>query len=71
IVKGVSTGEWRLASEEPMVKTMRMSAIGVPSSAEGYSPGAQILGTFSLLHMGSNPEFAKSLVDAAQVVQKI
>ncbi len=71
IVKGVNTGEWRLSGEEAMVKALRMSAIGTPAAAEGYSPGAQILGTFALLHMGSNPEFAKNLVDAAQVVQKL
>lgn len=71
IVKGVNTGEWKLTGEEPMVKALRMSAIGTPAAAEGYSPGAQSLGTFALLHMGANPEFAKNLVDAAQVVQKI
>lgn len=71
IIKGVNTGEWRLGSEEPMVKALRMSSIGTAAAAEGFSPGAQVLGTFTLLHMGSNPEFAKNLVDAAQVVQKI
>lgn len=71
IVKGVATNEWRMANEEPMVRALRVSVLGNPSTPEGFSPGAQILGTFSFLHFGSNPEIAKNLVDAAQVVQKI
>ncbi len=71
IAKGVSTNEWRIAGEEPMVRALRLSVLGNPSVPEGYSPGAQILATFAFFHFGSNPEIAKNLVDAASVVQKM
>lgn len=71
IAKGIVTNEWRISGEEPLIRTLRLSQIGTPSVPEGYSPGAQALCTFSLFHMGSNPEMAKNLVDAAEVVHKI
>lgn len=68
IIKGVSSGDWRMASEERTVKALRFSGQGSAAQHEGYSPSAQVLSTFAFFHFGSNPEMAKNIVDAAQVV---
>lgn len=71
IVKGINTGEWSLEKDAGIVKTLRISRQSQKVIEEGYSPGAQILATFSLLHLGSNPAVAKNIVDAAEVVKKV
>lgn len=71
IVKGIHTHEWKLSSEERMVRALRFSGTGSSGMHEGYSPEPQVVSTFAFLHFGSNPELAKNLVDAAEVMQKI
>jgi len=73
LLKSVSSGEWRLVNEERMVKTMRLSRSKTDPapSFEGYSPGAQMVCTFSFVHFGSNPAVARNLVEAAQVVESL
>ena len=71
IVKGISTGEWRLQEDDFVVKALRADEPGNTVVKEGFSPGAQILATFSYFHMGSNPDIARHLVEAAEIVQKI
>lgn len=70
IVKGVSNGEWKLSGADSVVKALRVNRGSGAVLHEGYSPGAQILGTFIFQHMGSNPELARNIVDAAEVTQK-
>lgn len=71
IVKGISTGEWRLKSDAQLLKALRISVAGNPAYQEGYSPGAQILSTFMFAHWGSNPIIAKNIVDGAEVVKRL
>jgi cobyrinic acid a,c-diamide synthase len=70
-IKGISTGEWRIPRETRVLSTLRVASKGSRSEPEGWSPGAQILVSFNLLHFGSNPEIAKNLVENAEVVQPI
>jgi len=69
--RGLNTGEWRGTKEDRLVKAFRISRDGKPTFVEGYSPGPQILCTFSFLHFGSNPILAKNLADAAEVVAPV
>lgn len=71
IMKGLSSGEWRLEKEDRVVRILRVSRAGSALYHEGFSPEAQCIGTFMFAHFGSNPEIAKNLVDAAEVVQRI
>lgn len=71
IIKGISTGDWRLQEDDFVMKALRASEPGNNVIKEGFSPGAQILATFSYFHMGSNPDIARHLVEAAEIVQKI
>jgi hypothetical protein len=47
---------------------MRVSRNSKPAVMDAFSPGPQIIATFSLLHFGSNPQVARNLADAAEVV---
>lgn len=68
MLRGLILDEWRIAREERMTKLLRVSrGVGSPV-ADGFSPGAQVLCTFGLFHFGANPEVARALVDAAEVV---
>ncbi|MBX7143233.1 MAG: hypothetical protein K1X79_02165 [Oligoflexia bacterium] len=71
IVKGINTHEWKLGSEERMVRALRFSGSTSAGVHEGYSPEPQVVNTFSFLHFGSNPEIAKNIVDAAEVAHKL
>jgi cobyrinic acid a,c-diamide synthase len=68
VMRGLLLDEWKLSREERMTKLLRISKTGGSPVAEGFSPGAQVLATFGLFHFGANPEVARSLVDAAEVV---
>lgn len=70
-IKGINTGEWELNEEGRGLKVFSITSQGRAPVHEGFSPGAQAVCTFSFLHFGSNPEVAKALVDAAEVVQRI
>jgi hypothetical protein len=67
-MRGLLLDEWKLSREERMTKLLRISKTGGSPVAEGFSPGAQVVATFGLFHFGANPEVARSLVDAAEVV---
>ena len=71
-IKGINTNEFGFFEIGDVVRTLKVAA-GVVSDllSEGFSPGAQTVCTPSFLHMGSNPEVAKNLVDAAEVAYKI
>jgi len=69
IFKGISTGEWKISDDERLLKVLRFSNIDRKASYEGYSPGAQILSTFSFAHFGSNPLIIKNFIEAAQIVK--
>lgn len=70
-VKGISLDEWDVFDDERMVRALKVARSGRPISIEGYSPTAQSTCIFSFLHFGSNPQIAKNLVDAAEVVHSI
>ena len=72
---GMSLGDWTLrglhtGSGHHIVNTLRVRIPGQDPVTEGYSATAQSCSTFHLLHFGSNPQVAKSLVDAAQVAER-
>lgn len=69
ILKGITTGEWRLRSDEKLLKLFRVTAEGGDTFLEGFSPGAQVLSSFCFFHWGSNNLIAKNFVDAAQAFQ--
>ncbi len=69
VVRGICTGEWKTKKEERMLKALKIARGGGVPVPEGFSPGAQIFATFRFLHFGSNPQFAKNLADAAEVVE--
>lgn len=71
IIKGYGSGEWRLMGEDSIPRVLRLSKVSTGSVHEGFSPRAQVVLTFNFLHFGSNRDFAKNLVDAAEVVQRI
>jgi hypothetical protein len=67
----MNTREWHLDNDSLVLRAMKMSqGLQLPDE-EGYSPGPQILATFSFNHWGSNPAVAKNMVDAVEVVAKI
>ncbi len=68
IAKGVSTGEWEYSEGRKIVRVFRCSVDGRRTHQEGYSPSAQSVATFSFLHFASNPQLARSIVEAAEVV---
>lgn len=71
-VRGMDTGEWQLYPHDSSMVHLLKIANGVQGEREeGFSPGPQILSTFSFSHFGSNPTMAKNLVDAAEVVCRI
>lgn len=71
-VRGMDTGEWQLYSNDPSMINLLKIGSGVQGEREeGFSPGPQILSTFTFSHFGSNPAMAKNLVDAAEVVARI
>jgi cobyrinic acid a,c-diamide synthase len=68
VVRGINTGEWRTSRDERVMLAMRVSRNSKPAVMDAFSPGPQIIATFSLLHFGSNPQVARNLADAAEVV---
>ena len=71
-LKGIDIGDWKLDySKKTNVRSLKVSPRNRPPEEEGFSPGPQIFGTFRFLHLGSNIEIAKNIVDAAEVVCKI
>lgn len=66
-VNAVDTGEWKFLSNGGM-RALRVTSGGSDPYLDGLSPGAQVLATLSFQHWGSNPEIAKSLVEAVSVV---
>jgi cobyrinic acid a,c-diamide synthase len=70
VIKGVSIGEWKLEKAGLISKIFRISR-GSNTFEEGYSPGAQIVSTFSFFHFASSPQIAKNIVDAAEIVAKV
>jgi cobyrinic acid a,c-diamide synthase len=76
VLRGMSLGDWALGglhtgSGHHIINTLRVRIPGQDPVTEGYSATAQSCSTFHLLHFGSNPQVAKSLVDAAQVAERI
>lgn len=69
--KGASIGEWKLKSSRLFSKALRISTGTISTYDEGYSPGAQIVATFTFPHYGSNPLVIKNLVDAAEIVARV
>lgn len=81
VVRGVDAGEWRLESPPDGVSSHLLLTLHVEQRGhtpeqsghpqlEGYSSFGQQCSTFHLLHFGSAPEVARSLVDAAAVVRR-
>lgn len=67
----ITTGEWKLIESYPVPKAFRPEATEGVAAMQGYSPYAQVVSTFSFIHFGSNQDFARNFVDAAEVFQKI
>ena len=75
LLRGISTGDWSLGglhtgAGHHIVHTIRIVLPGLEGTNEGYSASAQSCSTFHFLHFGSNPQVAKSLVEAAQVAER-
>ena len=71
--RGVFPGAWELSESEGLLSCflVRGGCESDNAYAEGYSPSAQSLCTFGYLHFDSCPEFARGLVDAAEVVARV
>jgi cobyrinic acid a,c-diamide synthase len=72
VIRGISTGEWNVrglmvGNERSLVNVSRITAPDGRSLSGAFSPTAQSVSTFHLLHFGSNPEVARAFVHAASV----
>ncbi len=67
-ISGVSTGDWQVNNPERMLRCLRMIKPNIGSMVEGFSPTGQVFSTFSFLHWGTNPLFAKNFVEASSVI---
>lgn len=66
LVKGITAGEWS-ASIDPAICGTQISLGGELPFKEGMMPSGQSLLTFCFNHFGSNPDLARSIVDASEV----
>lgn len=71
VFKGASLGEWKLQGDRMTPRQLRISTNSVNVYEEGYSAGAQTISTFTFPHFASNPQLAKNLVDAAEIMVKV
>ena len=62
---GYSTGEWKMIDDEGASFSLRVSEGGDKGYPEGYSPTSGAVMTFQFFHWGSNPQVARSFVEAA------
>jgi cobyrinic acid a,c-diamide synthase len=72
-LKGVSTGEWNFrgampGAERSIVPVSRVVTTKGQQLSGIFSPAAQAVSTFHLLHFGSNPGVAQSFIQAASVL---
>lgn len=72
VIRGISTGEWNVrglmvGNERSVVNASRITAADGRALSGAFSPTAQSVSTFHLLHFGSNPEVARAFVHAASV----
>lgn len=70
VIRGISTGEWNVrgvmvGNERSLVNGSRIRAPVGRSLSGAFSPSAQSVSTFHLLHFGPNPEVARAFVHAA------
>ena len=75
-LRGLALGDWSIGSLHAgsgryLVNSLRLVAAGREPVPEGFSASAQSCSTFALLHFGSCPEVARSLVEAAQVAARV
>jgi cobyrinic acid a,c-diamide synthase len=70
-------GDWQLAGPQTtadgapdVMTTLRIESPSGVALQEGYSVSAETFSTFHFLHFGSNPQFARALVEAAAIHQK-
>ncbi|NMC61861.1 MAG: hypothetical protein GYA55_01695 [SAR324 cluster bacterium] len=68
VVNGISANNWMLDGDISLYKVMNLSYAGEKPILEGFSPNAQVIGTFCFNNFASNPFIAKNLVDACSVV---
>jgi cobyrinic acid a,c-diamide synthase len=71
-VRGISVGGWSVDRPDRFYRCARVRAEdGSASTMDGFSPTAQSFLYNGFLHFGTNPEIARYLVDAAEVVASI
>lgn len=71
-IAGVDPRQWALSQiDEGLLPALRMNSEQGEMTRDGYSPGAQILCTFSLLDMASQTQAALHLVNACEVVRRV
>lgn len=74
-LRGLSLGDWSIGGLHAgygryLVNTMQLLAAGREPVPEGFSASSQSFSTFTFLHFGSCFSVAKTLVEAAQVVER-
>ncbi len=70
-IKGISVNGWVAENDLGVFKVLNLSYAREKPVPEGYSPSAQVLGTFCFNNFASNPVVARQLVDACEVVRPL
>ena len=71
LLKSLLAKSWRIHAQENLVTVFEVTGSRSETNPEGYSPGAQVVSTFSLPHFGTCREAAYNLVTSAEVVRSL
>lgn len=70
-VRGISSNNWIIENDGSIFKALNLSFAKEKPVPEGYSPTAQVLGTFCFNHFASNPAIVRHIVDMCETVRKL
>ncbi|MCB0318368.1 MAG: hypothetical protein KDD56_06390 [Bdellovibrionales bacterium] len=71
VLKGLGCKNWNIKARENILTVFEMSRADYDTIPEGYSPGAQIICTFSILHFGTCRVAVNNIVNSAEVFKRI
>ncbi len=68
-IGGLQNGDWQIYNAESMLKCLRVDLPEGGTALDGFSPSAQVFGTYSFLHWGTNVDIAKYFVESSSVLK--
>jgi cobyrinic acid a,c-diamide synthase len=68
-VSGLQNGDWQFYNAESVMKCLRVNLPEGGTVLDGYSPSAQVFGTFAFLHWGTNSLIARNFVESSSVIK--